>query len=177
MLTNEYCDCQILKPSALGGLENSALIAKWAQQQGKMAVVSAAFESSLGLSAYTLFSCYLELQKANISTMMGSNLPSSIAHGLGTYQWLKEDTTSDSLAVSFSPHNGSIAASVADASRILQNVQMNRHIISRTSCEEHVRSYNLNVDAAGSTFLVKVLELGNQLEVRTENISNYIFCT
>lgn len=42
----------VIKPSVVGGFENAALIARWAQQQGKMSVVSATFESSLGLPAY-----------------------------------------------------------------------------------------------------------------------------
>ncbi|KAI8018871.1 hypothetical protein LOK49_LG04G00411 [Camellia lanceoleosa] len=54
----------VIKPSVVGGFENAALIARWAQQQGKMSVVKATFESSLGLSAYVQFSYYLELQKA-----------------------------------------------------------------------------------------------------------------
>ncbi|KAI5419515.1 hypothetical protein KIW84_043619 [Lathyrus oleraceus] len=53
----------VIKPSVVGGFENAGLIAQWAHQHGKMAVVSSAFESSLSLSAYTQFSSYLEVQR------------------------------------------------------------------------------------------------------------------
>lgn len=46
---------QVIKPSVVGGFGNTAIIAQWAQQHQKMAVVSAAFESGLGLSAYSVF--------------------------------------------------------------------------------------------------------------------------
>ncbi|KAF3944586.1 hypothetical protein CMV_028957 [Castanea mollissima] len=44
----------VIKPSVIGGFENASLVAHWAQNQGKMAVVSAAYESGLahGLGTY-----------------------------------------------------------------------------------------------------------------------------
>ncbi|TQD93165.1 hypothetical protein C1H46_021258 [Malus baccata] len=58
-------DETVIKPSVVVGcFGNTAIIAQWAQQHQKMAVVSAAFESGL-------------------------------AHGLGTYHWLKEDVTTN----------------------------------------------------------------------------------
>ncbi|KAM1641257.1 hypothetical protein PS2_010979 [Malus domestica] len=47
-------DETVIKPSVVGGFENTAIITRWAQQHQKMAVVSAAFESGLGLSAYSV---------------------------------------------------------------------------------------------------------------------------
>ncbi|KAI7998102.1 hypothetical protein LOK49_LG10G00528 [Camellia lanceoleosa] len=102
----------------------SALDARWAQQQGKMSVVSAKFESSLFLSAYLQFSYYLELQKADICMAMNKEPSASIAHGLGTYHWLKEDITAEPLNIRRNPCSGFIEASVDNAGHLLGNVQV-----------------------------------------------------
>ncbi|KAL7216668.1 hypothetical protein ACSBR1_028577 [Camellia fascicularis] len=119
----------VLKPSVVGGFENAALIARWAQQQGKMGVVSATFESSLGLSAYVQFSYYLELQKASICMAMNKEPSPSIEHGLGNYGWLKEDITVEPLNICRNPCSGFIEASVDDAGRLLGNFQVDNKVI------------------------------------------------
>lgn len=66
----------------MGGFENAALIARWAQQHGKMAVISAAYESGLGLSAYILFASYLEMKNvlfASIRSLTKSLLRLSLS--------------------------------------------------------------------------------------------------
>ncbi|XP_058102395.1 protein PHYLLO, chloroplastic-like [Magnolia sinica] len=59
----------VIKPSVVGGFENAAVIAKWAQQHEKMVVISAAYESSLSLASYVHFACYLEQQNTEICKM------------------------------------------------------------------------------------------------------------
>ncbi|KAI7979092.1 hypothetical protein LOK49_Contig516G00002 [Camellia lanceoleosa] len=117
-------DKMVIKPSVVGGFENAALVARWAQQQGKMSVVSAKFESSLFLSAYLQFSYYLELQKADICMAMNKEPSASIAHGLGTYHWLKEDITAEPLNIRRNPCSGFIEASVDNAGHLLGNFQV-----------------------------------------------------
>ncbi|XP_028062359.1 protein PHYLLO, chloroplastic-like [Camellia sinensis] len=114
----------VIKPSVVGAFENAALIASWAQQQGKMSVVSATVESSPGLSVYVQFSYYLELQKAGICMAMNKEPSPSIAHGLGNYGWLKEDITSEPLNICRNPCSGFIEAYVDDAGRLLGNFQV-----------------------------------------------------
>ncbi|KAL9420500.1 hypothetical protein AB3S75_038135 [Citrus x aurantiifolia] len=99
----------VIKPSVIGGFENAGLIARWAQRHGKMAVVSAAFESGL-------------------------------AQGLGTYQWLKED-----------------------------NLQINNDVICKTSMEEQVLRYQLNVNSKDFCSFIKVQEIGQRIDIQ-ENI-------
>ncbi|KAE8667675.1 Menaquinone biosynthesis protein, putative isoform 2 [Hibiscus syriacus] len=89
----------VIKPTVIGGFERAAIIARWAQRQGKLAVVSAAFESGLALSAYIVFSCYLDWQNADTCKLMNNNLVPSVAHGLGTFRWLEEDVTTDLLGI------------------------------------------------------------------------------
>lgn len=163
---------QVIKPSVIGGFENAASIARWAQQQGKMAVVSAAFESGLGLSAYILFSCYLELQNADLCKVMNRELAPPMAHGLGTYQWLKEDVTTHPIGICYNPCSGLVEASVANAAQLMQKFQINHKIIRRTFTEEQVSRDQLIVNSKDVSSSIKVLEIGERVDVSRGIIRN-----
>lgn len=137
-----------------------------------MAVVSAAFESGLSLSAYIQLSSYFELQSAEICKLMNKQLVPSVAHGLGTYRWLKEDVTFEPLSINRSQDSGFIEASVVDADRILQKFQINRDTIIRIFSEEQVYTHQLAVDSDGFSCLLNVHEIGASIEVST-GISQY----
>lgn len=152
----------VIKPSVVGGFENAALIARWAQQQGKMGIISATFESSLGLSAYIQFSCYLDLQNASICRVLKRELSPPIAHGLGTYQWLKEDVCSHTLKIQRSVHSSFIEASAYDAIRFVRDFQVQDEVILQNFSGEDVRQYRLEVYSEGFSFLANVRESGRQ---------------
>lgn len=144
-----------------------------------MAVVSAAFESGLGLSAYIQFSCYLELQNADICKAMKNELVPSIAHGLGTYRWLEEDVTTDPLRIDRDPYSGFVEASVADANRVLQKLQINHSVICRKFTGEQVSLYKLNIDTKGYSCFFKVHEVGQRTSVSRRILLLYLsffFC-
>uniref|UniRef100_A0A2P2MWF1 Mandelate racemase/muconate lactonizing enzyme C-terminal domain-containing protein n=1 Tax=Rhizophora mucronata TaxID=61149 RepID=A0A2P2MWF1_RHIMU len=150
----------VIKPSVIGGFEKAALIAQWAQQQGKMAVVSAAFESSLGLSTYILFSHFLELQNVDLCNVMHRKVGPSIAHGLGTYRWLKQDVTCNPLKFLHDHCSGFVGASVGDATQFLQKFQINHSSIQRNYTGEQVRRYHLTVNTNSFSCAIKVYEVG-----------------
>ncbi|CAL8994804.1 unnamed protein product [Prunus brigantina] len=154
----------VIKPSVVGGFENAAIIAQWAQQHRKMAVISAVFESGLGLSAYIQFSCYLNQKNSEICEMMNYALAPSIAHGLGTYSWLKEDVTTTPLKISCNPDSGSVEASVADADQVLRKFKINRNIIHGTFTGEQVCVYQLPVDSKDFSCSIKVHEIGQRYD-------------
>lgn len=159
---------QVIKPSVIGGFENAGLIAKWAQRHGKMAVVSAAFESGLGLSAYIVFSSYLELQNAYVCKVMNRELGPPVAQGLGTYKWLKEDVTTDPIGICHKSCSGFVEASVAKATQLLQNLQINHDVICKTSTEEQVLRYHLRVNSKDFCSFIKVREIGQRIDVSRE---------
>ncbi|KAI4357933.1 hypothetical protein L6164_001848 [Bauhinia variegata] len=154
----------VIKPSVVGGFENAALIAQWAQQLGKMAVVSAAFESSLSLSAYVQFSCFLEMQNTSTSEVLNHKAAPSVAHGLGTYRWLKEDVTSNPLLIGRNQDSGFIEASVANASQLLHDFQVNQNVISNNVAGEQVRRYQLTVEHKSFPFVFEVQEIGQKTD-------------
>ncbi|XP_047960192.1 protein PHYLLO, chloroplastic isoform X1 [Salvia hispanica] len=151
----------VIKPGVIGGFENAALVARWAQQHGKMTVISAAFESALGLSAYIQFACYLDVQNAEMQSLMKKEQPqSSTAHGFGTYKWFKEQVTTEPLDIHHNPQHGSVEADAADAGRFLQKCRLNPEAVVRTSDEKEVKEYQIAVDTEGVSFSINVLETG-----------------
>lgn len=157
----------VIKPSVVGGFENAALIARWAQQQGKMTVLSAAFESGLGLSAYIQFCSYLDLQNAKIYKLMNKEPAVPVAHGLGTYRWLTDDVIIQPLSITRNPYNGFMEASAADAGRLLQNVEINQNYIVSRNPEENGRTYQLKVDSDCFSMSINVHEIG---QIADENV-------
>lgn len=143
-----------------------------------MAVVSAAFESGLSLLTYIQFSYYLELRNADICGVMNYKLRPSIAHGLGTYQWLKQDVTTKPLEIRRHPHSGFMGASVADNIQLLQMFQINHNVIYRTSTGDQVHRYNLAVSSMDFTCSIKVHEVGEKNNVSTGSqafVSHLVF--
>lgn len=167
---------QVIKPSVVGGFESAALIAQWAQQHEKMAVISSTFESGLGLSAYIHLSCYLEQKNAEKCKLMSNKMGPSVAHGLGTYQWLKEDVATTPLKISCNPYSGIVEASVADANRLLQSFQINRMIIHGDYTGEEVRRYRLPVDFNGISYYINVQEIGQISHVSRHYLLCMLYC-
>ncbi|KAG6426170.1 hypothetical protein SASPL_110388 [Salvia splendens] len=151
----------VIKPGVIGGFENAALVARWAQQHGKMTVISAAFESALGLSAYIQFARYLDVQNAEMQSLMKKEQPqSSTAHGFGTYKWFKEQVTAEPLDIHHNPQHGSVEADAADAGHFLQKCRLNPEAVVRTSDEKEVKENQIAVDTEGVSFSINVLETG-----------------
>lgn len=163
-----FKSCQVIKPSVVGGFENAALLARWAHQQGKMAVISATFESSLGLSALILFSRYVDLLKLDTGRMFNKEENSCIAHGLGTYQWLKEDVSRRPLMIGYNPCNGAVEASVTDAAQNLQHVQFNQDAIVLDCTSRGLHAYEFVADLEGTSICLNVQEIGKSEDVSSQ---------
>lgn len=162
---NLHMKSQVIKPSVIGGFEHAALVARWAQQNGKIAVVSAAFESALGLSAYIQFAHYLDLQNAETQKLMNKEATSTVSHGFGTYKWFKEEVTAKSLNIRYNTLHGAVEADATDAGRFLQKCHLNSDAIVRTFVHDQVKEYELAVDANGVSYSINVLETGESIDV------------
>lgn len=159
----------MIKPSVVGGFENAALIARWAQQRGKTAVISAAFESSVGLAAFVQFASYINAQDVGVRRLVNKETNPYVAHGLGTYKWLKEDVATQTLNITRKPDSGIIEAYVADADDFLKTFQINTNVVRRSYTEIPILTYHLNMDSDSLSCLVKVQETGP-----TESVSYLI---
>ncbi|XP_068499038.1 protein PHYLLO, chloroplastic isoform X2 [Phaseolus vulgaris] len=159
--THPAISAVVIKPSVVGGFENAALIAQWAYHMGKMVVVSSAFESSLSLSAYTQFSSYLEILSLGKLKVLDNVPAPTIAHGLGTYRWLKEDVTPNPLSICRNPQSGFVEASVASASRYVRDFQVDKKVVSYVIVQEQVRRYQCRVELNNVSCSFEVRETGH----------------
>ncbi|KAE9461606.1 hypothetical protein C3L33_06488, partial [Rhododendron williamsianum] len=100
---------------------------------GVAAVVSPVWEGAAFL--------VLELQKEDICRTMENEPSPTIAHGLGTYRWLKEDITAEPLNIYCNPSSGFIEASIDDAACVLTKFQVNRKVILRSFTGEEVHRF------------------------------------
>ncbi|KAG0464666.1 hypothetical protein HPP92_018830 [Vanilla planifolia] len=148
----------VIKPSVVGGFENALLIAKWAQKHEKMAIVSSTFESGLGLSAYVQFAQIIEDSNKAISEIRKIKYRRTVAHGLGTFQWLKQDVSIEALKISVPPKGSRVEAFVVDADTYVRNFQLNHEVVVRKYGGEQLRSYNLEVNTKYISYRFKLLE-------------------
>jgi isochorismate synthase/2-succinyl-5-enolpyruvyl-6-hydroxy-3-cyclohexene-1-carboxylate synthase/2-succinyl-6-hydroxy-2,4-cyclohexadiene-1-carboxylate synthase/O-succinylbenzoate synthase len=81
----------VIKPTAVGGLEAAWAAAEWAARAGAAAVVSSAFESSVGLSALTQLAAAIDARAGAAADGGGA------FHGLGTLDWFETDAVSPGL--------------------------------------------------------------------------------
>jgi len=153
----------VIKPSVVGGFEKAAHIAKWAQMHDKMAVISSAYESSVGLASYIQLAHYVDQQNSIVSRIKNKDTCGVVAHGLGTYQWLREDVSEKELNIHATPLGDGIRASVEDACGYLHHLSINNKKIERTYNEEKLRSYSIQVDVDDCSYLVKLQEAGDHI--------------
>lgn len=146
----------------LGGFAISAVVARWALSHGKMVVVSSTFESGIGLSAHVLFSHYIDLQHEDLCKLSKCKSYLPIAHGLGTYQWLKDDVVANSFRASRQPGSGCVEAAVADATRLLQEVQLNPNAINGRLIEDELLDYHECVEIRGVPYSIRVIDNGRR---------------
>ncbi|CAL5419035.1 unnamed protein product [Camellia sinensis] len=119
-------------------------------------------ENSLKMLAKFTHSGVVAVQ--DICMAMTKEPSPSIAHGLGTYCWLKEDITAESLNIRRNPCSGFIEASVDDAGRLLGNFQVHNKVILRNFTGEEVHKYQLIVNSYGFSFFINVHEIGSSNE-------------
>ncbi|EEE57259.1 hypothetical protein OsJ_07279 [Oryza sativa Japonica Group] len=151
----------VIKPSVVGGFETAAYIAKWAHMHDKMAVISSTYESSVGLATYIQFAHYVDRQNDITSRIKNRGSCGNVAHGLGTYQWLREDVSDQKLKIHAPPLGDGIRASAEDAHGYLQHLVINDKKIERTYSEEKLRSYFIQVDGDNFSYQVKLQEGGD----------------
>jgi isochorismate synthase/2-succinyl-5-enolpyruvyl-6-hydroxy-3-cyclohexene-1-carboxylate synthase/2-succinyl-6-hydroxy-2,4-cyclohexadiene-1-carboxylate synthase/O-succinylbenzoate synthase len=136
----------------------------------KMAVISSAYESSVGLATYIQFAYYVDRQHDLVARIKRNDSCGSVAHGLGTYQWLREDVSGQKLKIHAPSLGDGMGASVEDAHGYLQHLSINNEKIERTYSEEKIKSYSVQVDGDDFSYLVNLQEAGDCTNVRIYQI-------
>lgn len=150
----------VIKPSRLGGFERAALVAKWAQKHGMMAVVSAAFESSVSLAAYAQFAHYIDNKNLEAVRRSGKQDTTVVSHGLGTYSWLRDDVIKKRLQFQVYPNCDRIEVDVDDATAILQNIEVNPDTVKPICVEAKINMYTITVNYKETCFSFHVMDTG-----------------
>eukprot|EP01018_Ginkgo_biloba_P037309 Gb_25073 [translate_table: standard] len=150
----------VLKPSRLGGFERASLIAKWAQKHGKMAVISAAFESSVSLAAYAQFAYYIDNRNLEAGTASAKQGIPAVAHGLGTYSWLGDDVLRKRLQFCVHPKGDKIEVDVEDAAALLQNTEVNPDTVKLSCVEPNISSYTIAVHYKAICYSFCIMDTG-----------------
>ncbi|KAH6555602.1 hypothetical protein KP509_21G066000 [Ceratopteris richardii] len=156
----------VIKPSSVGGFERAAMIVKWAQRNGMLAIISSAFESSVGLAIYAQFSMFVDAQHMK-SISMTDNYKSStwsnviispVAHGLGTYMWLQDDVVLENRFSVQRRENG-VEVSMEDCERVIQNLVFNRETVDvHSNNVVSLHSGTHLVNSAASEFRFHVMD-------------------
>ncbi|MCO5559536.1 hypothetical protein L7F22_013137 [Adiantum nelumboides] len=154
----------IIKPSSVGGFERAALIAKWAQKKGMLAVISAAFESSISLAAYAQFSAFVDERRLEL--IMASNVDKErtntnmiippVAHGLGTYMWLENDVTCGNR-FSVKTRDG-VEALVEDCAATTKNMVLDKETVDIGPCASSIQSKMFTIKSATGKVEFHVLD-------------------
>ncbi|KAI5055725.1 hypothetical protein GOP47_0029246 [Adiantum capillus-veneris] len=164
----------IIKPSSVGGFERAALIAKWAQKKGMLAVISCAFESSISLAAYAQFSSFVDERRIDSITASDMDRKRTntnimippVAHGLGTYMWLANDVICGNR-FSVKPSDG-VEALIEECAATLKNVVLNEETVQVGPCVATIHSKTYTINSATGKLGFHVLETQDYTEKNME---------
>lgn len=90
-LDEKCCGAVVLKPSLLGGFDQTAHVVRWAKQHNILPVISSAFQTSLAARMYLFFAALNQLTQTPL--------------GLDTGKWFREDLLSNPCVI----ENGNIS--------------------------------------------------------------------
>jgi isochorismate synthase/2-succinyl-5-enolpyruvyl-6-hydroxy-3-cyclohexene-1-carboxylate synthase/2-succinyl-6-hydroxy-2,4-cyclohexadiene-1-carboxylate synthase/O-succinylbenzoate synthase len=151
----------VIKPSVVGGIEQAATLARWARRRGVAAVISSAFESSVGLASLSALAAAVDASAAAAAAGDAAP-PPPVAHGLATAEWFAADVTDAPLA----PIRAADAARgmVLDggaAAALVTGAQLRSAAFAAAAPEAvmHERMHEV-VTPSGDRFALRVLTLG-----------------
>lgn len=165
MFTHAGVAAVVIKPSSVGGFERAALIAKWAQRHGMVAVISAAFESSLSLAAYAQLAAFVD--KRRLESITASELDEkdqykqsmipAVAHGLGTYMWLENDVVNNKRFTVKHTCDGA-EVFIKDAADIFHDLTLNKDLVKLDTSFANVFSNNYMVKSSKIDYTFHMLD-------------------
>ncbi|KAL3698745.1 hypothetical protein R1sor_012821 [Riccia sorocarpa] len=149
----------VVKPSRVGGFEQACKIAQCAQSHGLMVVISSAFESSITLAALAQFAAYIDWQREQTqrSTSSSGTHDRAVAHGLGTYKWLKDDPK---LKVRSTGEGMQMCTT--ETAAYLEKVQSKRCSKQPTYDRLRLSTFIIKVEVPSGSFSFHIKEMGTE---------------
>lgn len=129
----------VVKPGRVGGFERAASIAAWAKSRGMQVVISSAFETSIGLTAYAQLAAYVDEA-------------SPVAHGLGTYTWLGGDIIENRKFQAFRDDNSMVVPIVKTS----PHYQFNESLVTSLSVDRVIESSSVKIASGKKMFTFRV---------------------
>lgn len=170
----------MIKPGRVGGFERAAAIAECALNHGRTPVISAAFESSISLSAYAQFATYIDsrCQQTNNSRTLGSHQDGQhvpvLAHGLGTYTWLDGDVVkSENRFRVVDNRDGSITSEMVDLA-ILQP-ELDEDYISSKDKQMRMKNFSVSVENGANIHRFHVWDTGRNSQAGSNEVPTLVF--
>jgi isochorismate synthase/2-succinyl-5-enolpyruvyl-6-hydroxy-3-cyclohexene-1-carboxylate synthase/2-succinyl-6-hydroxy-2,4-cyclohexadiene-1-carboxylate synthase/O-succinylbenzoate synthase len=157
-----------------------AAIAECALNHGRTPVISAAFESSISLSAYAQFATYIDsrCQQTNNSRTLGSDQDGQhvpvLAHGLGTYTWLDGDVVkSENRFRVIDNRDGSITSEMVDLA-ILQP-ELDEDYISSKDKQMRMKNFSVSVENGANIHRFHVWDTGRNSQAGSNEVPTLVF--
>jgi hypothetical protein len=143
----------VIKPGRVGGFERAASLASWAHSRGMVAVISSAFETSIGLSAYAHLAAYVdERLSQTFAPVQQKTLQNRIvAHGLGTYTWLNGEILK-SRKFEVLRDNTGIVVPLLNAPNSRNDFHFNEKFVTSRSVEGVIESSTVKIASGNETF-------------------------
>lgn len=143
----------VIKPGRVGGFERAASLAAWAHSRGMVAVISSAFETSIGLSAYAHLAAYIdERLSQTVTSVQQQPLQSrTVAHGLGTYKWLAGEIL-ESRKFEVSQDDTGIVVPLVKTSNSRNDFHINEEFVTSRSLEGVIQSSVVKVASGNKVF-------------------------
>jgi isochorismate synthase/2-succinyl-5-enolpyruvyl-6-hydroxy-3-cyclohexene-1-carboxylate synthase/2-succinyl-6-hydroxy-2,4-cyclohexadiene-1-carboxylate synthase/O-succinylbenzoate synthase len=151
----------VIKPAVVGGIERAAVLARWARRRGVAAVISSAFESSVGLASLAALAAAVDASAA--AAVGDAAPPPPVAHGLATADWFAADVTDAPLAPirAADAARGMVLAAAA-AAALVSGAQLRAAAFAASAADTgaamHERMHEV-VTPSGDRFALRVLTL------------------
>ena len=147
----------VIKPGRVGGFERAVSLAAWAHSRGMVAVISSAFETSVGLSAYAHLAAYVDerFSQKFTSVQQQTFQNRTVAHGLGTYTWFDGDILK-SRKFEVSRDNRGIMVPLVKASNSGIDFHFNEKFVISRSVEGVIESSTVRIASDNKIFEFRV---------------------
>jgi hypothetical protein len=136
-------------------------MAQLTQKLGMVVVISSAFESSISLAAFSQFATNIDKSARTVAAAETDSsvektkktMPVLVAHGLGTYKWLKDNTV-----LHVKPTGSSMEISVRESAAFFEQSCRKLGALGPNSRRDYFQSYNVNVESQLGAFSFHLTE-------------------
>ncbi|KAJ7550965.1 hypothetical protein O6H91_07G126900 [Diphasiastrum complanatum] len=171
----------VLKPGLIGGFEKVNILARKARTLGIVAIISSSFESSVSLNAYAQFAAFLDcMQEAEVQSIekqQNSKLQNfcipTVAHGLGTYMWLRSDVVIEKFKFSVKSTDFGVKASSDHVAASFSDGHFDPSCVSPSITRGKISTYKLAVKSG--LYIFHILDTMSNVTKGVKEVPTLLF--